>query len=404
MTTVSAHDAAAPVLSIDPFSPECLFAPYPSHQLMREAGPVVRLDRYGIWAVARHSEVRAVLADWENFCSSAGVGLSNYRREKPWRPPGLLLEADPPVHDRARRVLTRILSPTAVKALKTQFEMEAVRLVDELIARGHFDAIEHLAERFPIQVFSDAVGLPQKGRDKLLPYGKLIFNAFGPRNDLYESAVSEAQGFQSWVVESCSREALTPGMLGAQIYAAADAGEIAQDEAPRLVRAFISAGLDTTVSALGNAIHLFGLYPEQWTLLREDASLVRNAFEEVLRFETPFQMFFRTATRAVELSGQRIGADEKILVSIAAANRDPRQWPEPDHFDVKRRALGHMAMGTGIHACVGQMIARLEGEVVLAALAQKVDRIEITGEPERRLNNTLRGLKRLPVALHAATD
>jgi cytochrome P450 len=110
-------------------------------------------------------------------------------------------------------------------------------------------------------------------------------------------------------------------------------------------------------------------------------------------------MLFRTTTRDVELGGQSIAADEKILVSLAAANRDPRHWREPERFDVRRRAPGNMAMGTGIHGCVGQVIARLEGELVLTALAKKVERIEIVGQPERRLNNTLRGLKSLPVSI-----
>jgi cytochrome P450 len=165
------------------------------------------------------------------------------------------------------------------------------------------------------------------------------------------------------------------------------------------VRAFLSAGLDTTVSALGNALYLFGSFAEQWDILRDNPSLARDAFEEVLRFESPFQMLFRTTTRDVELGGQSIAADEKILVSLAAANRDPRHWQQPDRFDVKRRTPGNLAMGTGIHGCVGQVVARLEGELVLAALARRVERIEIVGQPERRFNNTLRGLKSLPVRI-----
>ena len=193
MSTVSGRHAGAPLLTIDPFSPECLTDPYPSHELLREAGPIVWLEHYGVWAVGRHAEVRSVLVDWQSFCSSAGVGLTNHRREKPWRAPGLLLEADPPVHDRARKILNGILSPAAIKAMKTQFEIEAVRLVDELVERGSFDAMEDLAERFPIKVFSDAVGLPVRGREKLLPYGSLIFNAFGPHNELFRTAVAEAE-------------------------------------------------------------------------------------------------------------------------------------------------------------------------------------------------------------------
>jgi len=386
-------------LDIDPFSVQSLADPYPVHELMRDVGPVFRLERYGAWGVARHVEVRSVLSDWQSYCSSAGVGLTNTRKETPWRAPGLVLEADPPLHTRTRAVLTRILSPAAARKLRTAFEVEAVRLVDELVSRGTVDAIKDLAEAYPLKVFPDAVGLPLAGREKLLPYGNMVFNAFGPQNDLFTTAVAAAERFQDWIVENSSRRALAPGSFGAQIYEAADAGELSQEEAPRLVRAFLSAGLDTTVSALGNAIYLFGRFAEQWDIPRDDPSLARDAFEEVLRFESPFQMLFRTTTRNLELAGQRIAANEKILVSLAAANRDPRHWQEPDRFDVKRRKPGNMAMGTGIHGCVGQVIARLEGELVLTALAKKVERIEIVGQPERRLNNTLRGLTTLPVRI-----
>lgn len=392
----------APVLDVDPFAPEHIADPYPFQGALRDAGPVVRLPAYGVWAVGRHAQVRGVLSDHRNFRSSAGVGLAHYDREQPWRRPGLLLEADPPEHDRARRVLTRILSPAALRGLKASFERAAASLIAELVARGTIDAIADLAERFPIKVFSDAVGLPLEGRDNLLPYGKAIFNAFGPRNALFEESMINSNEIQAWISESCSCTALTPGALGAQIYAAADAGEIAPDEAPRLVRAFLSAGLDTTVSALGNAIYLFAQFPDQWALVHADPERVRNAFEEALRLETPFQLFFRTTTTGIDFAGVHLGAGEKILVSIAAANRDPRQWRDPDRFDVTRRITGHVAFGTGIHACIGQMVARLEADAVLRELARRVTAIELAGEPERRLNNTLHGFRKLPVTLHSA--
>jgi cytochrome P450 len=222
---------SAPVLDIDPFSAQSLADPYPVHELMRDAGSVFRLERYGVWGVARHAEVRSVLTDWQSYCSSAGVGLTNTRREKPWRPPGLVLEADPPLHTRTRAVLTRILSPAAARKLRAAFEVEAVRLVDELVSRSSFDAIKDLAEAYPLKVFPDALGLPVAGREKLLPYGNMVFNAFGPPNELFTTAVAAAERFQDWIVENCSRRALGPGSFGAQIYETADAGELSQEEA-----------------------------------------------------------------------------------------------------------------------------------------------------------------------------
>ena len=392
------------VSKIDPFSREFLTNPYPFHEELREAGPVVWLDRYDIWAMARHEEVRACLMDWETFCSSAGVGLSDFRKETPWRPPSLILEADPPLHTRTRAVLTRILSAAAMKKLWATFEADAVVLVDRLVERGTFDAIKDLAEVYPLKVFPDAVGLDADGRENLLPYGNMAFNAFGPRNDLFHQAMANAEPVVSWIMSKCQRAALAPGGLGAQIYAAADAGELDEHEASLLVRSFLTAGLDTTVVGLGNALFCFAQHPEQWRRLRQDPSLARAAFDEVLRFEAPVQTFFRTTTRAVEVTGVRLGEGEKVLLFLAAANRDARRWEDPDCFDITRRATGHLAFGVGIHGCVGMAVARMEGEIVLSLLARKVQSIELDGAPERRLNNTLRGLSRLPVRVRPAVS
>jgi cytochrome P450 len=391
-----------PVSSVDPFSHEFLDNPYPHHESLREAGPVVWLERYGIWAMARHQEVRDTLTDWQTFCSGAGVGLSDFRKEPPWRPPSIILEADPPLHTRTRAVLTRILSPAAINKLRTALEREAEALVEWLVDKCEFDGIADLAEAYPLKVFPDSVGMVGDGRENLLPYGNMVFNAFGPRNDLFETAMANAGPVRDWIMSKCSRAELAPDGLGMQIFQAVDSGELTEAEAGMLVRSFLSAGIDTTVYGLGNALYCFAKYPEQWTILRENPSLIRLAFEEVLRFEAPVQTFFRTTTQDVDVAGTMLGEGEKVLLFLAAANRDPRRWERPDTFDVRRRATGHMTFGTGIHGCVGQAVARLESEAVFGALARRVKAFELTAEPKRRLNNTLRGLDSLPLRIVAA--
>ena len=388
-----------PVSAIDPFSHEFLRDPYPHHARLREAGPVVWLEQYGIWAMARHQEVRDALTDWQTFCSSAGVGLSDFRKEPPWRPPSIILEADPPLHTRTRAVLTRIMSPAAINILRATFEREAELLVSRLVERREFDGIADLAEAYPLKVFPDAVGISREGRENLLPYGSMVFNSFGPRNDLFNFAMANAGPVRDWIMSRCSRAALAPNGLGMQIFEAADSGELSEAEAGMLVRSFLSAGIDTTVYGLGNALYCFASYPDQWTVLRENPNLIRGAFEEVLRFEAPVQTFFRTTTRQVDVGGVRLGEGEKVLLFLAAANRDPRRWDKPDTFDVKRRATGHMTFGTGIHGCVGQAVARLESEVILGAFMKRVASFELTGQSEPRLNNTLRGLDTLPLRI-----
>jgi cytochrome P450 len=393
---------AIPVSDIDPFSMAFLDNPHPSHEVLRETGPVVRLDTWNIYAVARYAEVWAVLNDPQSFCSSRGAGLSDFAKEKPWRPPSLILEADPPQHTRTRAVLNRVLSPAVMKQIRDRFATASEAKVDELVAKGSFDAIADLAEAYPLSVFPDAVGLKPEDREHLLPYAGVVFNAFGPPNELRQTAIARSMPHQAYVTEQCQRGNLTPDGFGGCIHARVDAGEITATEAPLLVRSLLSAGLDTTVNGIGAAIYCLARFPDQWARLRGDPALARNAFEEAVRLESPVQTFFRTTTRQVDIGGYSVGEGEKILMLLASANRDPRRWDNPDSYDITRRTSGHVGFGGGIHMCVGQLVARLEGEVLLAALARKVARIEITGPIERRYNNTLRGLERLPITLTPA--
>jgi 4-methoxybenzoate monooxygenase (O-demethylating) len=388
-----------PHLDVDPFSIEFFADPYPTHELLRDTGPVVYLDKWNVFGVARYAEVHAVLSDSATFCSGRGVGLSDFAKEEPWRPQSIILEADPPAHTRTRAVLNKVLSATAMKPLRERFAAAASAKVDELLALKSFDAIADLAEAFPMSVFPDAMGLKQEGRENLLPYAGLVFNAFGPPNQLRQDAIDRSAPHKAYVAEQCQRENLAPEGFGGCIHARVDTGEITEAEAPMLVRSLLSAGIDTTVNGIGAAVYCLARFPDQLARLRQDPTLARNAFEEAVRFESPVQTFFRTTTRNVEISGHRIGEGEKVLMFLGAANRDPRRWENADRYDISRKTSGHVGYGSGIHMCVGQLVARLEGETIMAALARKVSKIEITGPVKRRYNNTLRGLESLPVTM-----
>jgi cytochrome P450 len=388
-----------PVSDVDPFADEQLLDPYAMHAELRDLGSVVRLETYGVWAMARHKDVYAMLSDWESYCSSAGVGMGNFHTEKPWRPPSLILEADPPLHTKTRAVLARVLSSSALRRMRATFEQHAATLVEQLAERGSFDAMHDCAEAFPLSVFPDAVGLQREGRENLHAYGNAVFNADGPPNALFRSAMEDAARVGPWILQQCRRDALTPGGLGADVYASVDSGEITADEAALLVRSLLSAGLDTTVHGIGNALYCFVTRPDQWALLHANPALARAAFEEALRFESPVQAFFRTTTRAVTVDGVTIGPEEKVLAFFGAANRDPRGWERPGDFDITRKVVKNVAFGAGIHFCVGAMLARLEAEILLTAMARRIKTIAPAGAPRRLLNNALRGLTSLPVTI-----
>ncbi|HEY4807208.1 MAG TPA: cytochrome P450 [Roseiarcus sp.] len=396
-TAPARPSAGVPTSALDPFSLDFLRDPHPAHEALREAGPVVWLEEYGAYAVARHTEVRQVLNDPATFCSSRGVGLSDFQREKPWRPPSLVLERDPPEHDRARGVLNRALSATVMRSLRGRFAEAAVELADELARRVRFDAVADCAEVYPMMALPDAIGLSSQGREHLLPYAATVFNMLGPDNELRRVAVAQMAPHVEWISSQCKREALSDDGIGAAIHAGADTGEVTRQEAELLVRSLLSAGLDTTVHGLGAAMRQLALNPDQFAALRADPAKARGAFEEAVRLETPVQTFFRTTTREVELSGATIPEGEKVLMLLGAANRDPRKWPDPDRYDIDRPTAGHVGFGAGVHVCVGQLLARLEGETLLATLARAFAHIEPDGEPTPLLNNTMRGWTRLPV-------
>jgi len=394
--------AGVPVSKIDPFSLAFLADPHPGHAALREAGPVVWIETYGAYAAARYAEVREILADPATFCSSRGVGLSDFAREKPWRPPSLVLERDPPEHDRARAVLNRALSATVMRALKGRFAEAAERLAGELARKGRFDAVGDCAEVYPMMVLPDAVGLSEDGREHLLPYAATVFNMFGPDNELRRSAVAQMAPHVAWISAQCRREQLASDGIGAMIHAAADSGEVTRQEAELLVRSLLSAGFDTTVHGLGAAMRSLATNPDQFAALRADPMKARAAFEEAVRLESPVQTFFRTTTRDAALGGVTIPEGEKVLMLLGAANRDPRRWPEPDRYDIDRPTAGHVGFGAGVHMCVGQLLARLEGEVLIGAIARAFSSLEPDGEPAPLYNNTLRGWTKMPVRATAA--
>ena len=180
-------------------------------------------------------------------------------------------------------------------------------------------------------------------------------------------------------MDACRRASLSAGGWGAAVFAAADRGECSEAEAERLVRSFLSAGVDTTVNGIGNLIGAFLAFSTEWDRLRADPAAAKKAFEESLRWDATVQTFFRTTARPVEVAGVRLPEGAKVLLFLASANRDPRRWSDPERFDIGRNASGHVAFGFGIHQCLGQMVARMEAEVLLEAMIPRIRRVRAAG-------------------------
>jgi cytochrome P450 len=390
------------VWDIDPYAEQTLLRLEEYYAELRERGALVYIPRYAVLASGRYRETREIFSDWKRFVSSRGVGLTDFKHAEPWRPPSLILEVDPPYHDKTRRVLVRALSARALESLKATLARTAEKLIDELLEKGTFDAVPELAELYPTTVFPAAVGLQEIDTRRLVDYGAMTFNALGPDNALRRQSLAKAADVVPWITEQCRRQRLRSEGFGAVIYAAADSGEITEEEAGMLVRSLLSAGIDTTITGLGNAVWCLAQNPDSFQQLRADPSLARAAFEETLRLTSPVHTFCRTASRDTQLGEHAIPQDAKILCVLGAANLDPEHWTEPARFDLTRKNRDHLAFGVGTHACVGQAVSKIEAEAVLGAIARQVSSIELAASPIWRAGNAIHSLGSLPVTFRRA--
>lgn len=381
---------------IDLFSDEVLNDPYPAYRELRDAGPITYLAQYDIHVLSRYQQVRDALADWETFSSAEGVGLNDIFNEALT---GTIIASDPPHHDALRNVLSERLSPRALRDLRAGITRQVNEHIDGLVARGSFDAVTDLARVIPISIVMDLLGFPHEGRDGLLEWGEETFNAVGPPNERMHESLPKMQEMFEWLATTCTRDRMIPGGFATTIHEAADRNEIPQEAVVPLMAGYSIPALDTTVSALASAVQLFAANPAEWDAVRADLSLVPSAFNEVLRMESPVQLFTRVTHKEFTVDGMSLPAGTRVLLLYGSANRDERQYPDPDRFDVRRGAVDHLTFGYGIHGCAGQGLARLEGHAVLTALAQRVERFEVTGAPSRKLNNCTRALSGLPTTV-----
>ncbi|HEX4223184.1 MAG TPA: cytochrome P450 [Pseudonocardiaceae bacterium] len=384
--------AALPGTDLDLFDNDVLADPYPVYAELRARAGAVFLHRHGAWAITRYAGVRDALSDWRTFSSAKGTALNDVMNAALR---GTVLAADPPEHRVLRSVLAEPLAPRDLRQRFDRLERYATELVDTLVKRCPFDAVTELAQVFQLAVVAELMGLPDSVRDHLLPWSDASFTAFGPPNERTFRSGEAVREMVLWC-RSVPAEDLAPGSMGRAIFEAADAGIIEPASCGPLLSAYTTAGVDTTIHALSNAILLFAGNPTQWDAVRAGDVTVLDAFDEVLRYDSPVQAFTRVTTTDATIDDVPIPAGDRVVLLYGSANRDERHYPDPDRFDVTRKPGDQLAFGWGNHACSGQGLAGLEASAVLSALARRVRRWHV-GVPRRHLNNILRGLSRLPV-------
>jgi cytochrome P450 len=390
-----------PRMELDPFAEENLKYPYAMQRALRDAGPVVWIDKYETYGVARHREVTQVLQDPKHFISSAGIGLADLRKPGAWRLPSPIAESDPPQHDIVRKAMNRIVSPVVVSGWREKFLQRAQALFDQVLPAGRVDGLRDLTEAYVHDVFPSALGI-EPHRENLLIVGHHNANAAGPQNELFKRSQAALEGIMDWYQRHQTREALIPGGFGEKVFEAEERGEIPQGLASPMLRTLLRGGLDTTISGLSSTLWYLATNPTQWNILKNNPKLVGNAFEEALRMESPTSSIYRTTTDGARIGDIELMPDTKVQVFVGAANRDPRKWPDAESYNIERSLAGHVGFGSGIHVCMGRHIAKLEAECFLSTFVERVAALELDGEVQFRAVNTLRTIQSLPlrVRLH----
>lgn len=388
-----------PVWDVDPYAEAILADPNDFYAELRAKGPFVYIPKYAVLACGRYDETREVFSDYTRFVSSRGVGMADLKVVDGHRPPSIILEVDPPDHTQTRRVLSKVLSPKVMRENTEFFARVARDQVAAVVQKGQIEAVAELAEVYPTTVFPQIVGLKRISGEGLLAYGAMVFDSVGPDNAVRRHAIQRAADFVPIIMDQCQRKNLSNEGLGQDIYAFADAGDITADQAVLLVRSLLSAGVDTTVTGIGNLLYCLAKNPDQFKLLKNNPNLKRAAFEEVLRYTSPVHSFYRTAGQDTEIAGVKIRQGTKILCCLGSANRDEAKFPDAHRFDITREVQGHMGMGAGIHGCVGQNLARAEVAAVLGELLEQADAITLDGAPVWRPGNSIRALERLPIRI-----
>ena len=386
-----------PVSDVDLYTYEARVNPYPIYDDLRALGPVVYLPRYDFYALPRYEQVRAALMGWRTFTSARGVFVDpalNAQLE------GITLCSDPPEHTMMRGVLGRLRCARIGCGTSRPRSRRRRRASWPGWSSGGAVRRRHRTGRAPADGRRVQPGRAAgPGRAMMLELGS-------PRSGMSrarpESGSPKAMPLVEEFLAFADNDAV-PGNISsdgwaAQLYEAADRGELPREKCPVMMLDYVTPSLDTTILAITNAIALFARHPEQWALVRSDRSLIPHAINESLRLESPVPQFSRVLTEGHEIGGATLSAGSRVALLYGSANRDERHYPDPERFDVTRRPSDHLAFGRGEHVCVGMHLARLEMTALLERLADRVAGFEIVAATPM-INNGLRGLEHLEVTV-----
>ena len=397
------------------FSDKILQDPYPTYARLHEEGPLHYLDvgsKWAVWSIFSHAECSSIAKDTRLSAKRAKQMLLPLplSRQSEFSELARMLSLwlifmDPPEHTRLRKLLNKGFSSAAVEGLRPQVETIVDQMLKPLQHGSEVELMREFANPMPVRIILEMLGIPQELRDTFVDWSRAIAVFRGNPNRTVEEA-TEAQNalieltefFRKTVAER--RRNKGSDLISLLIDIEEEGEVLTEDELYAQCIALLFAGHETTRNLIGNGMYTLLKNPEQTAELREKPEMIRSAVEELLRYESPVQFTARVLKEDIELCGQPIRKGWTVLCMLGAANRDPKQFKEPDQLDLKRLNNQHLAFSAGLHFCIGAQLARLEGQIAILKLVQRFPEMKLTGpRPEWASTFGFRGLKSLSVVV-----
>jgi cytochrome P450 len=399
------------IARFDVSDPAFIADPYPVLNAIREATPVFRNPATGQWTLTRFADVQETLRDrrlgraYTHRYTHAEVGRAepdprwaSFHQHEQWS----LLCLEPPDHTRIRRLVAKVFTPRAVAALRPAIEGFSVELLDRCAALGEFDLLTDYAMPYSVAVICSMLGVPRADTQLLLDWSHAIVKMYelSTTDEVRSAANAAAAEYIDYTKALIADKRRRPdGLLVSELVAVEDEGDVlTEDEIVSTTMVLLEAGHEATVNTLGNGTRALMLHPGEWQRVVSGEVPAKSAVEEMLRWDSPLQLFERwVLERDVEIAGQPMAVGEEVAMLFGSAERDPRRFPDADRFDVGRNDAAHIGFGGGIHFCVGAPLARQELEVSLSGLATRFPGMQLAAEPVYHPNFVIRGLTALRV-------
>jgi len=395
----------------NPLAPEFIRDPYPSYERLRANDPM-HVTQFGAFLASRHAEASLVMRDkrfGKDFVDRTirryGAKIMEepvFRSMSHW-----MLQQDPPDHTRLRGLVVKAFTARRVEDMRPRIQEIVDQTLDRAAPRGHMDLIEDFAFRLPVTIICDMLGIPEDHREVFYASsrdgGRLLDPVPLTPDEISQGNAANAMA-QMYFQQLFELRRKSPGddLTTQLVQAEEDGSKLSNDELTANIILLFGAGHETTVNLIGNGLLALHRNPDQLALLKADPSLITNAIEEFLRYDSSVQMTGRVALEDIDdLGGKRIPKGESVLCLLGSANRDPAVYPDaPDRLDIRRPNVKPLSFGGGIHFCLGAQLARIEAEIAISSLLRRLPslRLDDAENPEWRPTFVLRGLKRLPAS------